>query len=321
VCCHKAMREGRMTWMFRDFRELSAMTDAQGRFAIELKEDGEYNLLFSPDKQAALIVYDVPVGQKDLKVTLPEGGTVTGRLLRVEKGQEVPIAQAEVKIEQTDRAAFSHLGFDQNRTVTTDAEGRFRFEHLCTQTRTDYRNAVFVPRTWKLSYGAVSQTVAFDPNETTKAVDLVIKPDVASAPLLAGRPLPGFDGIGIDLTPGQIKDKRVLVCFFDWEQRPSRNCVLQLAKQAAALGEKGVAIAAVHVSKDNEAALRKWAADSKIPLPVGTIAGEREEVFLAWSVKSLPWLVLTDANHTVTAEGFSPDELDKKLDETPQANR
>lgn len=321
VCCHKTMREGRMSWMFSDFRELSAMTDAQGRFAIELKEDGEYNLLFSPDKQAALIIYDVPVGPKDLKVTLPEGGTVTGKLVRVEKGQKIPLAQAAVKIEQTDRASFSHLGFDQDRTKTTDAEGRFRFEHLCTQTRTDHRNAVFVPRTWKLSYGEVSRTIAFDANETSKEVDLIVKPDLAGAPPLAGRPLPGFDGISIDLTPEQIKGKRVLVCFFDWEQRPSRNCVLQLAKQASSLGEKGVAIAAVHVSKDNDGSLRNWAAESKIPLPVGTITGERDEVFLAWSAQSLPWLVLSDASHIVTAEGFSPDELDKKLDEAPQASR
>lgn len=321
VCCHKAMREGRMTWRFSDFRELSAMTDAQGRFAIELKEDGEYNLLFSPDRLAAVIVYDVPVGQKDLKVTLPEGGTVTGRLLRVEKHQKISIPQAEVKIEQTDRSSFSHVGFDQDRTMTTDANGRFHFEHLSTLTRTDHNKPVYIPRTWKLSYGAVSQTVAFDPNETTKAVDLVIKPDLASAPPLAGRPLPGFDGIRIGLTPEQIKGKRVLVCFFDWEQRPSRNCVLQLAKQAPSLGEKGVAVAAVHVSKDNDAGLRKWAADSKIPLPVGTIGGEREEVFFAWSIKSLPWLILTDASHLVTAEGFSPDELDKKFAEAPKANR
>ena len=321
VCCHKAMREGRMTWRFSDFRELSAMTDAQGRFAIELTEDGEYNLLFSPDKQAALIVYDVPVGQKDLKVILPEGAVVTGRLSRVEKGQRLLIPNAEVKIEQTDRASFSHLGFDRDRTTTTDGEGRFRFEHISTQMRSDHNKPVFIPRTWKISHANVSQTIAFDDDKTTKEVDLVIKPDLADASPLAGRPLPGFDGIRIDLTPEQIKGKRVLVCFFDWEQRPSRNCVLQLAKQAPSLGEKGVAVAAVHVSKDNDTGLRKWAADSKIPLPVGTIGGEREEVFFAWSVKSLPWLVLTDASHLVTAEGFSPDELDKKLAEAPKANR
>jgi len=98
VCCHKAVREGRMTWMYADFRELGATTDGQGRFALELKEDGEYHLRFSPDHQAATIVYDVPVGRKDLNVALPEGGTVTGRLVRIEKGRKIPIPDAEVKL-------------------------------------------------------------------------------------------------------------------------------------------------------------------------------------------------------------------------------
>jgi hypothetical protein len=321
VCCHKAMREGKMSWRFSDFRELSATTDTQGRFAIELKEDGEYNLRFSPDRQAALIVYDVPVGQKDLKVTLPPGGTVTGRLVRREKGRNIPLPGAEVKVEQTDRASFSHLGFDQDRTATTDAEGRFRFEHLCTTTRTSPKDAVFTPRVWKLSHGDVSQTVTFDGDETTKEVDLVIKPDLANAPSLVGQPLRGLDGIGISLPAGQVKGKRVLLCFFDWEQRPSRNGVLQLAQQAQPLLEKGIIVAAVHVSKDTAAGLQKWAADNKLPFPVGTIQGDREEVSFAWSIQSLPWLILTDANHTVTAEGFAPAELEKKVAETPKAAR
>ncbi len=321
VCCHKALREGRMTWRFSDFRELSATTDARGRFAIELKEDGEYNLRFSPTRLAAFIVYDVPVGQKDLKVTLPEGGTVTGRLVRREKGRNVPVPNAEVKVEQTDRISFSHLGFDQDRTTTTDADGHFRFEHLCTQMRTDHSKPVFIPRTWKLSHGEISQTIAFDGDEKVKEVDLVIKPDLANAPSLVGRPLPGFEGIGVSLPAEQSRGRRILVCFFDWEQRPSRSGVLQLAKQAPSLQEKGIAVAAVHVSKDNAAGLQKWAADNRIPFPVGAIQGDREEVSFTWSIKALPWLVLTDAGHTVTAEGFTPDELDKKLAETGQASR
>jgi hypothetical protein len=321
VCCHKTIRNGRPSWMFSDFRELSATTDARGRFAIELKEDGEYNLRFAPAHLAALIVYDVPVGQKDLKVTLPEGGTVVGRLLRIEKGQKIPVPYAEVKVEQTSRISFSHLGFDQDRTTTTDADGRFRIEHLCTQIRTDHNKAVFLPRTWKLFHGETSQTFAFDDDATTKEVDLAIKPDLAHAPPLVGRPLPSFDGIGISLGAGQIKGKRVLVCFFDWEQRPSRNGVLQLARQAQPLLEKGIMIAAVHVSKDTATGLQKWVADNKIPFPVGTIQGDREEVSFAWSIQSLPWLILTDANHTVTAEGFAPAELEKKLAETPKAAR
>jgi protocatechuate 3,4-dioxygenase beta subunit len=321
VCCHKTLREGRPTWMFSDFSALSGTTDAQGRFAIELKEDGEYNLLFSPDKLAATIVYDVPVGRKDVKAALPEGGMVIGRLLRMEKGRRLPIPNAEVKIEQSSRASFSHLGFDRDRTTTTDAEGRFRFEHITTQIRNDHNKDVYVLRAWKVSHSAISETIVFDDDPSRKEVDLVVRPDPASAPPLAGGPLPGFDGIGIKFAPEQIQGKRVLVCFFDWEQRPSRNSVLQLAKQAEALRGKGIAIAAVQTTKGNDAELLKWAADNGIAFPVGSLQGDQEEVFSTWSVKSLPWLILTNAGHIITAEGFAANELDNKLAEAGKTDR
>ncbi len=314
VCCHKAVRDGRMSWRYSSFNELSATTDAQGRFAIEFQEEGEYNLLFSPDKLAAIIVYDVPLGQKDLRVTLPAGGTVVGQLLRIEKGRRVPILHAEVKVEQTSRAAFSHLGFDRDRTIKTDAEGRFRVEHLSTQVRTDHNKAEFIPRTWQISYGDTVQTVAFDKGDLIEDFELVVRPDPAKAAPLTGSPLPRFEGIGIDLAPERLKDKRVLVCFFDWEQRPSRNSVMQLARQADSLGAKGVAVVAVSVTTTSDAALQAWAKENSIPFPVGMIQGDKDETLFVWSVKSLPWLVLSDSGHMVTAEGFAPDELNRRLD-------
>jgi protocatechuate 3,4-dioxygenase beta subunit len=136
VCCIKREREpGKFSWTYSSYQTLSDMTDEQGRFAIELEEDAEYNLRFSPDNQAAIIVYDIPAGKKDLKVTLPEGGTVAGRVLRMERGKKVPVPHAEVKIQQTDRASYTHLGFDRDRTTVTDSEGRFRFEHVRTKIR------------------------------------------------------------------------------------------------------------------------------------------------------------------------------------------
>jgi len=33
----------------------------------------------------------------------------------------------------------------------------------------------------------------------------------------------------------------------------------------------------------------------------------------AWGVKSLPWLILTDKEHIVRAEGFNINELDEKI--------
>ncbi len=231
----------------------------------------------------------------------------------------MPIPQAEVKLEQSSRMSFSHLGFDRDQTAVTDAEGRFRFEHLSTLTREDHSKPEFIPRSWRVSFGETSQTILFDKGDLIEDFELVIRPDPAKATPLAGSRLPSFNGIKIDLSPEQIKDRRVLVCFFDWEQRPSRSCVIQLAKQADALKAKGVAIAAVSVSSSDDTALQAWAKQNQLPFPVGIVDGDRNETLFTWSVKSLPWLILTDSSHTVTAEGLSPAELAQRLEQPADA--
>jgi protocatechuate 3,4-dioxygenase beta subunit len=313
VCCHKTVREGRTTWTFGDYRELGATTDAQGRFALELKEDGEYNLRFSPDHQAATIVYDVPVGRKDLKVTLPEGGTVTGRLVRLEKGRKVAIPNAEIKVEQTSRWSFSHLGFDRDRSTVTDADGRFRVEHLATLIRADEAQPGFVPRTWKVFYGDTEQTIAFDGDATTKDIELLVQPDPASAPPLAGNPLPSFEGIAIELPSGQTQGKSLLVCFFDASQRPSRYCVQLLSRRAAELRTQGVLAIAIQAGEGAGETLDAWAKSADLQLPIATIEGDLRETKATWAVRALPWLILTDGNHVVRAEGFALNELDDRM--------
>ena len=318
VCCHKKKDEkGRFSWTFSSFVTLSDTTDQQGRFAIELEEDGEYNLRFSPDKYAAVIEYDVPVGKKDLKVTLPEGGTVAGRLVRVEKGRKVPIPNAEVKVEQTDRASYTHLGFDRDQTTVTDSQGRFQFEHLQTKIRphesmsqTQWKYAT---RVWQITYGNTSKTIAFYDSNTIEDLEVVVRPDLASAQPLVGKALPGFDGIKIDLAEDQTKGKMLLVCFFDMEQRPSRHCITQLAKQAEQLKQKGVIIVAAQIAKVAPDVFDAWLKESEILFPVGTIKGDIDETRYNWGVHAFPWLILTSGDHFVRAEGFAVSELNDKI--------
>lgn len=326
VCCHKKKDEkGRFSWTFSSFVTLSDTTDQQGRFAIELEEDGEYNLRFSPDNLAAVIIYDVPVGDKDLKVTLPEGGTVTGRLVRVEKGKKVPIPNVEVKVEQTDRAAYTHLGFDRDRTAITDSQGRFRFEHLQTKIRPDDSRTAkqweYAPRVWQIIYGNTSKTIAFYDSNTIEDLEVVVRPDPASAQPLVGRALPELKDLGIELSPVDTQDKMMVVCFFDMEQRPSRNCISQLAKQTDRLKEKGLSVVAVQASKADEGTLKEWAKKNNIPFPVGMVPADVEEIRFAWCVQSLPWLILANRDHVVRAEGFTVSELDNKIKQISDAKQ
>jgi len=319
VCCHKKTgADGRFSFtLFGGFDVLNTITDSQGLFAIELEEDGAYNLRFAPKNHADIIAYDVPVGKSDLKVTLPEGGTVTGRVVRIENDRKVPLASVEVKAEQSDRSAYSSLGFGRYRKTVTDPQGRFQFNHLRTKRR-DFGTAglkewQYTPRAWKISYGKTSKTVVFYEGAKIDDVELIVEPDYTSPISLIGKPLPGFEGLGLEIKPEQTKDKMILVCFFDMNQRPSRRCIMELAKQADQLKQKGVIVIALQAFKVDENALNEWVKKQNILFLVGMIEGDAEKMRFVWGVRSLPWLILTDKEHAVRAEGFALEQLDEKI--------
>jgi hypothetical protein len=104
-------------------------------------------------------------------------------------------------------------------------------------------------------------------------------------------------------------------------QRSSRNCLLQLSKRAPELKAKEVSIFAVQTSKVDQNALDEWVKKNVILFPVGMIQDDEEKVRLNWGLKSLPWLILTDRERIVTAEGFNINELDEKIKKVQSENR
>lgn len=135
------------------------------------------------------------------------------------------------------------------------------------------------------------------------------------APSLVGKPLPDMSSIKTDFTPTQAKDKIVFVCFFDMNQRPSRHCIRQLARQAEQLKDESITIVAIQALKVDKSVLNEWVKKSDVPFPVGMIQGNEEKARFAWGVKSLPWLILADSKHIVRAEGFGLGELEEKVRE------
>ena len=132
------------------------------------------------------------------------------------------------------------------------------------------------------------------------------------APLI-GRPLPDFLNVGFNFVPERPDDKAFLICFFDMNQRPSRNCITELTGKAAQLKEIGLTVIGVQTSKVNEDELDRWIKQGNIRFPIGTIKGNVERTLFSWGVQSLPWLILTDSRHIVGAEGFGLSQLDEKL--------
>lgn len=130
-----------------------------------------------------------------------------------------------------------------------------------------------------------------------------------------GKPLPVLEGFTFNLAAEQTKDTPLLLCFFDMDQRPSRNCLRRLSARAQEFKARGVFIVAVHASKVGENKLDEWTNRNNISFPVGMIEDNNEKTRFGWGVRSLPWLILTDKQHVVTAEGFGMAELDQKLND------
>ena len=84
-----------------------------------------------------------------------------------------------------------------------------------------------------------------------------------------------------------------------------------MSKRAKELKEQGIEIVAVHASKIEKDTLDEWLKENRIEFPVGIIKSEEEQTRINWGVESLPWLILTDENNIVTAEGFSISEFDE----------
>jgi len=135
-------------------------------------------------------------------------------------------------------------------------------------------------------------------------------------PSLIGKSLPALTDLGIALSPADSDDKIIFVCFFDMQQRPSRNCIAQLVKRVGQLQEKSVVVAAVQASNIDQNKLDQWVKQNNVPFPIGMIKGDAEKTKFTWGVRSLPWLILTDRNHIVRSEGFNVNELDNQIEET-----
>ncbi len=137
-------------------------------------------------------------------------------------------------------------------------------------------------------------------------------------PSLVGTPLPDFTGLQIDFTTGRYKGQKILVCFWDVNQRPSRNCIRQLGERVEQFEQKGMVLVAVQASQIDQGTLDEWIKEHDISFPIGTIRNNYEKIRAVWGIESLPWMILTDKNQMVQAEGLSVSELDEVMKEGNQ---
>jgi hypothetical protein len=133
---------------------------------------------------------------------------------------------------------------------------------------------------------------------------------------LLGRPIPDFNDITFDRELGEINDRPLVICFCDRNQRPSRHCLRQLSAKTDYLSEQGIVVLVIQAEKSDEPI-----ADVDQRFATGRISHNHQQVRFTWGVQSLPWLILTDQNHVVRAEGFHIDEIDGILTRMAEAQK
>lgn len=208
-----------------------------------------------------------------------------------------PVARANV---------FMYGQGQPNTSVRTDAKGRFKFDAVCEGTVQLSANSQRAYGNARAEAGDTNVVIKLGVNQSYSIRETPKRPS------LRGKPLP-------DLAPLELgadavaAGKPILLCLFDIEQRPSRRFVKQLAEQYDALHQQGVSVLGAQAAVTTVEAFKDWKDGNPVPFPVGRLSEKAANTKWASDVESLPWLILTDGERRVTAEGFALDELEAKL--------
>lgn len=195
-----------------------------------------------------------------------------------------------------------------NINARTDEDGKFAFDNVCPG---EINISANYNRGSEYMYGSVSTEGG------AEDVKIVLTPQGGSrqyvpkqAPSLVGKLLPDLTAGGITL-PADANS--ILLFAWDMNQRPSRYFLKQLADKADLLDEKNVTVVLLNTSPIDKEILAAWLNDNQINYPCGVMGEDAEDRKFKMGVQSLPWLILTDADHNVIAEGFSVEALEEKL--------
>jgi hypothetical protein len=190
--------------------------------------------------------------------------------------------------------------------VRTDDKGRFKFDEVCEGT-------IQLSGSARNAYG----NTRAEAGDTNVVIRLGVRESYSQQEpprrlSLKGKPLPDLAVVELkgDAVPA---GKPILLCLFDIEQRPSRRFVKQLAEQLDSVRHKGVTVLGLQAAVTTAEVFKEWKDANPVAFPVGRVAEKADKTKWVSDVEKLPWLILTDADGHVTAEGFTLDELDAKL--------
>lgn len=293
------------SWGSTITQDQKPVTDKEGMFEINALPDGyKYSLYARADGygtvRSRLDSQNVKNGILDAgKITLPVANMqITGIVLDIDGN---PVADARLNI-------YSD-GQPDNCVALSDKDGKFIFEKVC---KGPVRISAYC------TVDSVRKQAAVETEAGATDIKVVVMEGTGQT-TYAAKTLPSLKGKEIpDMSDFTIKtdladSKKLLMCFFDMNQRPSRHCVKELGAKSEMLTEKDVTVVLIQAVSLKEDTLQQWSSENNITQTTVMIGEEEEKTLEKWGVKGLPWLILTDKDHIVLAEGFNIDTLAEKL--------
>ncbi len=190
-----------------------------------------------------------------------------------------------------------------SKATATNEKGEFAITRLC-------RGPIRLQASFDSEPGGAGFLTAEAPARDVRIV-LGKQSTHTSETSIRGKPLPDLKELG--LSPTEIDNKALLLCFCDIDQRPSRRCLSDLAGKSGGLAAQSVTLLIIQVSKIDMSKYQTWLKDSGIAVPIHVFEGDFQAGKTAWGVGALPWLVLADSRHIVRADGFAVAELETCL--------
>ncbi len=275
-------------------------TPEPGLYEVDQIPVGSYHRLsIYAENLAPLSLADVEVrkGRPEvIECLLSRGGTIQGVVID-EKGK--PIMGLPVVVNS----------ILCRRDVKTDPNGHFIASHL-----PDTRYSVSVEPDSESPYATTVLTGGASCDAEGLRIVVKQKTEVKAPAFGVGASIWQLGRASLPLEQSQCEGKAILLCLFDRNQRPSRNCLRQLVAQAKDLDGEGVVVAAVQATSMDRGELDRWAKENDVTVPLGVLQSSQNGE-QAVALDSLPWLILTDRMHIIRAEGFGIDELATRVKE------
>jgi hypothetical protein len=189
--------------------------------------------------------------------------------------------------------------------VRADAHGLFALQ-VCPGTVSLYVRFQELQTSVQAKAGDTNLVVTLKPESGHSEPE---KPKRAS---LIGKALPDLSSFNL-ASDAAAPGKATLLCLFDCEQSPSRHAIRLLTEQTDSLRQKGVAVLGIQAAVVSSDSFDSWKAASPLPFKIGRITAKTAASAWATDTESLPWLILVNPQGLVAAEGFSLEDLTRKI--------